>query len=30
MMDVEDWPNLYSKYAKAEVVERDQTGSCSA
>ncbi len=23
MMDVEDWPNLFSEYAKAEVVERD-------
>jgi aromatase len=23
MMDVEDWPNLFSEYAKAEIVERD-------
>lgn len=23
MMDVESWPNLFSEYAKAEVVERD-------
>jgi aromatase len=23
MMDVEDWPNLYSEYAKAEVLERE-------
>ena len=23
MMDVEDWPNLFSEYANAEVVERD-------
>jgi len=23
MMDIEDWPNLFSEYAKAEVVEED-------
>jgi aromatase len=23
MMDVEDWPNLFSEYAAAEIVERD-------
>jgi aromatase len=23
MMDIEDWPNLFSEYAKAEIIERE-------